>query len=122
MTGPPILLDEHVGRLFERVLRERGYDVEQAKDKLGEQTTDVDLLEWCTEHSALLLTNNAKDFVPLHGEHDHGGILLYYDQRLPDEDPEGLARTVDEVLTQYERAEIENELVDLGEWYDWLHG
>lgn len=42
MTGS-ILLDEHVGRLFERVLRERGYDVDQAKDRFGEQTNDTDL-------------------------------------------------------------------------------
>ena len=49
------------------------------------------------------------------------GDLLYYEQELPDADPEGLARTVDEVFSQYGRAGIEGELVDLGEWYEWLH-
>jgi hypothetical protein len=31
MTDATILLDEHVGRVFERVLRERGYHVEQER-------------------------------------------------------------------------------------------
>ncbi|WP_136591962.1 DUF5615 family PIN-like protein [Salinigranum halophilum] len=121
MTSVQILLDEHVGRVFERLLRERGHTVEQAKDRFGEHTSDAELLRWCGESGTVLVTNNAKDFEPLHHEHDHAGILLYYDQKLPDADPEGLARTVDEVFTQYGTDSIENQLVDLGEWYDWLH-
>ncbi|WP_424004709.1 DUF5615 family PIN-like protein [Haloarcula salina] len=121
MTGARILLDEHVGRVFERLLRERGHDVEQAKDRFGEFTTDAELLEWCDSHETVLLTNNAKDFEALDQEYDHAGVLLYYQQTLPDTDPEGLARAVDEVFTQYGTDGIENELVDLGEWYDWLH-
>jgi hypothetical protein len=121
VTSVQILLDEHVGRVFERLLRERGHTVEQAKDRFGEHTSDAELLRWCGESGTVLVTNNAKDFEPLHHEHDHAGILLYYDQKLPDADPEGLARTVDEVFTQYGTDSIENQLVDLGEWYDWLH-
>jgi hypothetical protein len=40
VTGDRILLDEHVGRIFERLLYERGYDVVQAKDQFGEHTDD----------------------------------------------------------------------------------
>jgi len=122
VTRIRILLDEHVGRVFERVLRERGHDVEQAKDLFGEHTEDATLLEWCGENHVVLLSNNAKDFEPLHRNHDHAGVLLYYDQKRPDTDPEGLARTVDEVFNQYGIDGIENQLVDLGEWYAWLHG
>lgn len=121
MTGIQVLLDEHVGRVFERMLRERGYDVEQAKDRFGEHTSDADLVSWCGGSGTVLLTNNAKDFEPLHNEHDHAGILLYYDHKLPDTDPEGLARSVDEVFNQYGREEVKNQLIDLGEWYEWLH-
>ncbi|PSP60358.1 hypothetical protein BRC87_00720 [Halobacteriales archaeon QS_4_66_20] len=120
MTGAQILLDEHVGRIFERLLRERGYDVIQAKDQFGEHTSDAELVKWCGNSGTVLVSNNAKDFEPLHTEYDHAGILLYYDQNLPDTDPEGLARTVDEVFSQYGTDEIENHLVDLGEWYEWL--
>jgi len=68
----------------------------------------------------VLLTNNAKDFELLHREYEHAGLLLYYEQKRPDQDPEGLARTVDEVFDQYGQTGVENELVDLDEWYDWL--
>lgn len=122
MTEPRVLLDEHVGRVFERVLRERGYDVEQAKDRFGERTTDADLLAWCLDNDVVLISNNAKDFGPLHRGTDHAGVLLYYDQSLPDDDPEGLARAVDAVFEQYGHDAVRNELVDLGEWYEWMHG
>ncbi|MFB6177040.1 MAG: DUF5615 family PIN-like protein [Halobaculum sp.] len=114
-----VLLDEHVGRVFERVLRERGYDVVQAKDRFGEYTTDEELLYWCGENETLLISNNAKDFEALHGEVDHAGLLLYYDQTLPDDDPEGLARTVAEVTGQYGADALSNSVVDLDEWYEW---
>jgi len=116
-----LLLDEHVGRVFERLLRERGYEVEQAKDRFGEHTNDAELIAWCADTGTVLLTNNAKDFEPLHHEYDHAGLLLYHDQTLPDVDPEGLARTVDTVFNQHGSDGTENRLVDLGEWYEWLH-
>lgn len=118
---PTVLLDEHVGRVFERVLAERGYDVRQAKDTFGERTSDRDLLRWCSENGAILVTNNAQDFESLHVDYEHGGILLYRDQALPDEDPEGVARAVDEAVSQYGLDGVSNELVELDAWYDWLH-
>jgi hypothetical protein len=121
VTGAQILLDERVGRVFERLLRERGHDVEQAKDKFGEHTSDAEPIAWCSEHEIVLLTNNAKDFEPLHREHDHSGVFLYDEQKLPDTDPEGLARTAHKLFDQYGIDGVENQLVDRGEWYEWLH-
>jgi len=92
----------------------------QAKDRLGEQTNDRQLLQYCEQHDVLLVSNNAKDFEPLHRDQDHAGLLLYYDQDLPDEDPEGLARAVNEVIEQYGTNELRNALVDLDTWYKWL--
>ena len=115
------VLDEHVGRVFEHVLRERGHEVEQASDRFGDGTTDVALLDWCAENSVVLVTNDAKDFEPLHQHTDHAGLFLYHDQNLPEDDPEGLARAVDEVVSQYGADGIENELVTLDDWYEWLH-
>lgn len=116
-----LLLEEHVTRVFERVLRTRGYRVVQAKDRFGEHTTDVELLEWCAENDVPLVTNDVKDFEPLHRTIEHGGLLVYHDQGLPDVDPEGLARAVDEVFRQYGVEGVRGELVDLDEWYGWLH-
>ncbi|MGZ0747644.1 DUF5615 family PIN-like protein [Haloparvum sp. AD34] len=121
MSGPRILLDEHVGRILEKLLRERGFDAVQAKDQFGERTKDAELLRWCADEAVVLLTNNAKDFEGLQQDYDHAGILLYYDQELPDTDPEGLARTIDEVFSQYGTEGVEDQLVDLDEWYAWLH-
>jgi hypothetical protein len=117
-----VLLDEHVSRVFERVLGEQGYHVEQAKDRFGERTVDSELLYWCAENEVLFLSNNARDFEALHQQGDHAGVLLVYDQALPDNDPEGLGRTVDEVISQYGTDGLANELVDLDAWYDRLHG
>lgn len=61
MTSVRILLDEHLSRVFERVLRERGYEVDQAKDRFGERTSDRELLRWCDENESILISNNAKD-------------------------------------------------------------
>lgn len=66
MTSVRVLLDEHLGRVFERVLRERGYEVEQAKDRFGERTSDHELLRWCDESDTILISNYAKDFELLH--------------------------------------------------------
>jgi hypothetical protein len=121
-TSTEVLLDEHVSRVFERVLGEHSYRVEQAKDRFGERTVDAQLLRWCAENEVLLLSNNARDFEVLHEQEDHAEVLLVYDQGLPDADPEGLARTVDEVISQYGTDGLANELVDLDAWYDRLHG
>lgn len=115
-----ILLDEHISRVFERVLRERNFNVTQAKDKFGEETSDKALLEHCFETNTVLITNNTKDFLDLNETVDHAGILLLFDQRLHYTNPEGLARTVEAVERQYGTSGLENEVVDLDHWYEWV--
>ena len=78
--------------MLARLLRERGHEVRQAKDEFGEYTDDAALLEWCATNEVVQVTNNAKDFEPLASKRAHAGILLYYDQSLPETDPEGLIR------------------------------
>lgn len=121
MTVVRFLLDEHVPRVFERTLTERGFVVEQAKDRFGEQTDDARLLEWCAEHEVAVVTNNAQDFAGLHRDQSHAGILLYRRQDLPIADPEGLASAVEQVTSQYGTGGLADELVELDEWYEWLH-
>lgn len=115
-----LLLDEHVSRICEHVLRDRGFDVTQAKDQFGEYTTDEELLRWCDRNDVVLVSNNARDFESLHRKEDHAGLLIYYDQSLPDDDPEGLARTVEEVFEQYGASDLRDEYVELDAWYEWL--
>ncbi|ACV11319.1 hypothetical protein Huta_1143 [Halorhabdus utahensis DSM 12940] len=115
-----LLLDEHVSRICEHVLRDRGFDVSQAKDRFGEYTTDEELLQWCDRNDVVLVSNNARDFELLHRKTDHAGLLIYYDQSLPDDDPEGFARTVEEVFEQYGAEELRDEYVEIDTWYEWL--
>jgi hypothetical protein len=68
----------------------------------------------------LLISNNAKDFEPLHQEVDHAGVLVYSDQRLPDDDPKGLARVVETVLEQYGSEEVRDEIVGADRWDELL--
>lgn len=115
------LLDEHVSRVFERLLEERGHVAEQAKDRFGERTIDAELLQWCDDHGAVLLTNNAQDFTTLHDRQSHAGIVIYRRQDLLDEDPIGVAQAVDRIIAQYGTDGVADELVELDEWYAWLH-
>ena len=115
-----ILLDEHISRVFERVLRERNFNVTQAKDEFGEETSDRALLNHCLKTNTVLITNNTKDFLDLHEEVDHVGILLLFDQHLHYQNPEGLARTIEAVESQYGTTGLKNEVVDLDHWYEWV--
>lgn len=115
-----LLLDEHVSRVFESTLTDRGFDVQRAREALGESATDRALLEWCSDHEAVLISNNVRDFEAIHHSVDHFGVLLYRKQDLPDKDPEGLVRTVELVFQQYGRSEVQDQLVELDEWYEWL--
>lgn len=120
--GPArLLLDEHVNRVLTRVLRERGLEVVHARDEFGERTRDEELLDWCATNGVPIVTNDAKDFEPLHEEQDHPGILLFHRQSLQDDDPVGLGRAIERVLNTYGREELSNRVVALDSWYDWLH-
>lgn len=121
MSRKTVLLDEHVGRVFERVLSERGFEVVQAKDAFGERTIDETILEWCTDNDAILVTHDASDFKRLHETVEHAGICCYRDQRRPDADPEGLVRAFEAVVDHYGADGIEGAFVELEEWYTWLH-
>lgn len=116
------LLDEHVPRVFEHLLEQRSHEVDRAKDHFGERTVDPELLAWCADNAVVFVTNNAQDFERLHEAHHHHGLFIYRKQGLLATDPEGVARTVDTVLSQYGEDGLADELVELDEWYAWLHG
>lgn len=121
MSRTTVLLDEHVGRVFQHVLSERGFDVVQAKDEFGEQTVDETILRWCADNDAILVTHDANDFNKLHQEIEHAGICCYRAQHRPVTDPEGLVRAFEAVLDHYGADAIQGAFVELDEWYEWLH-
>lgn len=77
MTAPVrFYLDEHVGRLVARALRQRGVDVETVAEagRLGEP--DAAHLAYARAERRVIVTGDA-DFLRLHAEgHAHAGIAF----------------------------------------------
>ncbi|MEX2619913.1 MAG: DUF5615 family PIN-like protein [Egibacteraceae bacterium] len=84
-----LLLDVHFTPVIAEQLRDRGHAVRSAADDtVTRQLSDEALLGHAVGHASALLTNDAKDFVPIAGEwaragRRHLGIVLTSDRRLP---------------------------------------
>ncbi len=84
-----LLLDVHFSPAIGEQLRERGHDVIAAvEDPELRQVDDERLLECAVQDARALLTNDAKDFVPLAGEwersgREHFGLVLTSDRSMP---------------------------------------
>ena len=75
-------LDEHLGRVVRRALRQRGVDVETVAEagRLGD--SDTDHLAYAASTGRVVVTQDA-DFLRLHAEgHAHAGIA-YVAQQTP---------------------------------------
>lgn len=74
--------DEHVKRVFITELRANGYDVAWTDGGYARGASDVEHLEHSREDDRVVLSNDS-DFLRLHDEYDHAGIVLYDDQNMP---------------------------------------
>ncbi len=104
-----LLLDVHVSPLIAAQLGERGHDVRAAADDARvRQLSDDALLEHAAAGARALVTNNARDFLPILGQwaragRDHYGLLLTSDRSMP-RDRNGIGRfvvTLDALLEQH---------------------
>ena len=104
-----LLLDVHFSLLIAVQLHERGHDARAAADDaLVRQLPDEALLEHAVAGARALLTNNARDFLPIVGQwaragRDHCGLLLTSDRSMP-RDRERIGRfvvTLDALLSQH---------------------
>jgi predicted nuclease of predicted toxin-antitoxin system len=83
-----LLLDEHYANEIAVGLRAGGYDAVTISERGLNGTDDEPLLAIAASEDRALLTNNARDFIPLverwavSGE-DHGGLLLTSDSSMP---------------------------------------
>ena len=76
-----VIADEHVPRIFVKELRANGFDVSWIDGGYGAGRTDVEHLEASVEAGAVIVTNDT-DFVRLHEEYDHGGLIVFSDQSI----------------------------------------
>lgn len=83
-----LLLDEHYANEIAAQLRAAGHDAVTVSERGLKGTDDESLLTLAASESRALLTNNARDFVPLVGRwaafgNDHYGVLLTSDVSMP---------------------------------------
>ncbi len=81
-----LALDHHFTTRIAVGLREGGHDVVAAVEVGWEELEDPALLEQCVDDGRALLTNNARDFVPIVRERaaegrSHLGLILTSDSR-----------------------------------------
>jgi predicted nuclease of predicted toxin-antitoxin system len=92
MADLRVLTDEHVPSVAVTALRSEGFSVTTARERFGEQTVDPDLLVATEELDRTILTND-RDFVRIHEDVEHAGIVIYTTQSLgPDQFVRGLSR------------------------------
>ena len=83
-----LLLDEHFANEIAEQLRTAGHDAQTVSERALNGLDDESLLALCDRESRALMTNNARDFVPLvraraAAGQDHAGLLLTSDVSLP---------------------------------------
>jgi predicted nuclease of predicted toxin-antitoxin system len=83
-----LLLDEHYANQIAADLRAAGHDALTVSELQIKGIDDESLLELASSETRALLTNNARDFVPIVGRWstsggDHCGLLLTSDDSMP---------------------------------------
>jgi hypothetical protein len=104
-----VLLDVHVSPAIAAQLRGRGHDVEAAaEDDAARRLSDEALLEHAVADGRALVSNNARDFLPIVAEwaragREHYGLLLTSDRRMPrDRDKIGrFVTTLDSLMGEH---------------------
>jgi predicted nuclease of predicted toxin-antitoxin system len=103
--------------VFVTTLRSKGHDVRRAKEEFGEETDDHELLGYCAESNAVLVTHDKKDFAgATEAAHDHDGIVIYMDANFLRDRPEEAVRTLERAFDHYPATERRNEIVWLDQW------
>jgi predicted nuclease of predicted toxin-antitoxin system len=83
-----LLLDEHYATKIAAELRAAGHDTVSVSELQAKGIDDESLLELASSENRALLTNNARDFIPIVGRwaasgRDHCGLRLTSDDSMP---------------------------------------
>lgn len=108
------ICDEHVKRVFIGELRANGYDVEWVSGDINAGRSDTDLLNYAVENDLVLLTNDS-DFLRMHEEYAHPGLVMYDDQNLSVSEFIG---GVNRIARFVPDAELAGTVIWLDEWTD----
>jgi predicted nuclease of predicted toxin-antitoxin system len=95
-----LLLDEMYAAAVAEQLRQRDHDVIAVAERADLRgAPDEDLLAWARTEDRALVTDNQRDFVPIHhravaGGHDHKGLILTTNRRFPRGQPASTGKLV----------------------------
>lgn len=109
MTQPRFLLDEHVWGRLVKVGQQLGVDIELVQTKLTKGADDERVLVLAAEERRILLTSNARDFVPLAvawflDGREHWGIVF-----VPGQTDAGLlVRALRNIVERYSAESFQN--------------
>jgi len=116
-----LLLDEMLSPDIAEVLHGRGYDVQAIANSAHAELSDPDVLDLARSQQRAVVTNNVRDFRPLHiaavgagGAGHYGIIFMASNFRRSKADIGRIADALEEKLKQYPGLE------DLANAEDWL--
>ncbi len=95
-----LLLDEMYATAVAEQLRERDRDVVAVAERADLRgSPDEDLLAWAQTEDRVLVTDNQRDFIPIHHRriasgNDHQGLILTTNRRFPRGQPATTGRLV----------------------------
>jgi predicted nuclease of predicted toxin-antitoxin system len=84
-----LALDEMYAAAVAEQLRDRDHDVIAVSERADLRgTADEDLFAWAQTEDRALVTDNQRDFIPIHHHriargHDHKGLILTTNRRFP---------------------------------------
>ena len=108
------LCDEHVKRVFIREIRANGYGVEWVSDDYEAGRSDSEHLTYAVENDLVLLTNDT-DFLRLHDDYRHSGLIVYDDQNISVSEFIGAIKRIERFVPA---PEIEGAVIWLDEWIE----
>lgn len=76
-------------------------------------TEDKALLKWCNRHSYPLVTCNYQDFIDLHKDHQHSGIICNTAGTEKGFDNDQMAKIINKILSNNSKIEVLNEIFQI---------
>jgi predicted nuclease of predicted toxin-antitoxin system len=115
-----LLIDEHYANEIAAKLRAAGHDAVTVSERRLTGIDDEPLLALAASEDRALLTNNARDFIPLIARwaatgQSHGGLLLTSDASLP-RGRNSIGRYVDCLRSVMDAHPVERALADQLRW------
>lgn len=118
MAAITVYLDEDVHSFIAEALRLRGWHALTTVEAGNQRASDLDQINYATQHGCCILTYNVTDFPRLHREilssgGTHAGVIVATQDR-----PSSNARTLLSLLATFTAEEFVDQLIYLNNWME----